>query len=238
MRKGKDLTGMKFGRWTVIKRVENNKFGASRWLCKCECGNISVVDGLNLIYGKSMSCGCYNKEVVSSLKKKYNKYDLSNSYGIGWTSNTNRKFYFDLEDYNKIKNYCWSENNKNYIVSVNENGKIILMHRLLKLELNMIDHKNRKKYDNRKENLRETTFSLNSRNIKVYSNNTSGIIGVSWDKKNNKWRVKITCNYKEIWLGRFENIENAIKARLKAELKYFGKEYAPQRHLFKQYGIE
>ena len=37
-------------------------------------------------------------------------------------------------------------------------------------------------------------------------------------------------------LGRFSDKEDAIKARLQAEAKYF-KEFAPQRHLFKQYGI-
>ena len=43
---------------------------------------------------------------------------------------------------------------------------------------------------------------------------------------------------KEIILGCFDDIEDAIKARLEGELKYFGSEFAPQRHLFGQYGIE
>ena len=43
---------------------------------------------------------------------------------------------------------------------------------------------------------------------------------------------------KEINLGYFDNIEDAVKARLEGELKYFGAEFAPQRHLFEQYGIE
>lgn len=40
------------------------------------------------------------------------------------------------------------------------------------------------------------------------------------------------------WLGKFTEKEEAIRTRLKAELKYFGNEFAPQRHLFKKYGIE
>ena len=43
-------------------------------------------------------------------------------------------------------------------------------------------------------------------------------------------------NHKEIPLGYFDDIEDAIKARLEGEVKYFG-EFAPQRDLFKQYGI-
>ena len=38
-----DLTGQKFGRLTVIKRVENTKEGRAKWLCQCECGHIIKV---------------------------------------------------------------------------------------------------------------------------------------------------------------------------------------------------
>lgn len=34
-----DRTGQKFGRLTLIERVENNKFNQVQWLCKCDCGN-------------------------------------------------------------------------------------------------------------------------------------------------------------------------------------------------------
>ncbi len=40
-----DLTGQKFGRLTVIKRVENTKEGRAKWLCQCECGHIIKVNG-------------------------------------------------------------------------------------------------------------------------------------------------------------------------------------------------
>ena len=46
-----------------------------------------------------------HKESVTNALKKYNRYDLSGEYGIGWTTNTNHVFYFDLEDYEKIKDY-------------------------------------------------------------------------------------------------------------------------------------
>ena len=44
-------------------------------------------------------------------------------------------------------------------------------------------------------------------------------------------------NQKSIWLGEYVDKDDAIKARLLAEVKYFG-DFAPQRHLFRQYGIE
>ncbi len=58
--KFKDLTGKKFGRLTVIKRVGDKK--QTQYLCECECGNKRIVYASNLLRGKSTSCGCYRKE--------------------------------------------------------------------------------------------------------------------------------------------------------------------------------
>lgn len=56
-------------------------------------------------------------------------------------------------------------------------------------------------------------------------------------KRHNKWRARIHIGAKEIYLGEFIDKESAIRARLIAEKEYF-KEFAPQRHLFEQYGIK
>lgn len=61
MPKFMDLTGQTFNRLTVIKRVENNK-KATKWLCKCECGNYISVQAGNLKNGHTKSCGCYFNE--------------------------------------------------------------------------------------------------------------------------------------------------------------------------------
>ena len=58
-----DLTGKKFGRLTVIKRVAN-KGKRARWLCKCECGKTIEVQGTNLKSGNTKSCGCYKSEIT------------------------------------------------------------------------------------------------------------------------------------------------------------------------------
>ena len=61
-----DITGKKFGRLLAIGRIENDGRGESRWLCKCDCGNESVVLGSHLRSGRTVSCGCYSKEVASN----------------------------------------------------------------------------------------------------------------------------------------------------------------------------
>ena len=58
MPKALDLTGRRFGRLVVIERAENNAFGQTRWVCKCDCGHVVTVRGLTLTAGKTQSCGC------------------------------------------------------------------------------------------------------------------------------------------------------------------------------------
>ena len=64
-RKAKDLTGMKFGRLTVIERHGKNKKGYATWLCKCECGSEKIISGDSLRSGSTTSCGCYQKEIAT-----------------------------------------------------------------------------------------------------------------------------------------------------------------------------
>ena len=57
-----DLTGQKFGRLFVLSRVWRLNSRAAHWLCKCECGNLTVVRGDGLTTGHVKSCGCLNYE--------------------------------------------------------------------------------------------------------------------------------------------------------------------------------
>lgn len=54
------------------------------------------------------------------------------------------------------------------------------------------------------------------------SNNTSGRTGVFWQAVSGKWAAEIRVAGQKVWLGVFENIDAAIKARELAELKYYG----------------
>jgi hypothetical protein len=234
----KDLTNQKFGKLTVIKKVEkpnHRKNRGSYWLCKCDCGNEKdiILSSSELNSGNTQSCGCISKERLIKFnkinKKKYNQYDLSGEYGIGYTSK-GEEFYFDLEDYNKIKDYCWRVGNKGYIMCTqrqsNGHKHDILFHRLVtNCPENMsVDHINgiNTRNDNRKINLRICTHQENLCNYPIPKNNTSGKTGVCWDKIHNVWKAYITYKYKRINLGSFNNYEDAVKIREEAEEKYFG----------------
>ena len=83
-----------------------------------------------------------------------------------------------------------------------------------------IDHINGVRDDNRIENLRVVTAQENQRNQKRRQDNTSGVTGVSWCKRSNKWRSVIGNNGKNIYLGQFDILEEAIAARHLADIKY------------------
>lgn len=59
MARVKDLTGQKFNKLQVIKRVDNSKHNKARYLCKCDCGNETIVDASYLRNGRIKSCGCF-----------------------------------------------------------------------------------------------------------------------------------------------------------------------------------
>ena len=87
----------------------------------------------------------------------------------------------------------------------------------------MVDHKNDPKTNNKIDNLRLASNAQNQMNrVNLNRNNTSGVIGVYWDKANKKWRAIIMINGKTKHLGYFINKEEAIKVRKEAEIKYFG----------------
>lgn len=240
MTSNNNLIGQTFGRLTVIAKGEDyvypdGKYKQNRWVCQCSCDKhtIKVIREDHLIKEEITSCGCLHSEK----RKRFNQYDLSGEYGIGWTTNTNEEFYFDLLDYDTIKNYCWHKNANGYCRTRDPlTKKTILMHILLGCKNH--DHANRNKLDNRRNNLRPCTYQENNRNRGLQSNNTSGIIGVVYHKGAQKWCAEIVKdnNKSSEYLGIFCNKEDAIRARLTAEKEYFG-EFAPQRHLFEEYGI-
>lgn len=58
MGKFKDITGMTFGKLTVLERAGYDGYRKILWRCACECGNITVTHGRDLVNGHCKSCGC------------------------------------------------------------------------------------------------------------------------------------------------------------------------------------
>lgn len=163
--------------------------------------------------------------------KKQNRYDLSGDYGIGFTFNCDsygrNEFYFDIEDYDKIKNFCWYFTQGDYVRAWDsENKSHVKLYNIILPTQNgyIVDHIHGKltRNDNRKSNLRIVDKSKNGMNSDFSKRNTSGVIGVYWKKSTKKWFARISVNRKGIHLGYFNTFDEAVKARKDAEEKYFG----------------
>jgi len=131
----------------------------------------------------------------------------------------------DDEDYCLAKKHKWYVTSGGYLLT--RDSKIGRLHRYI-LELNgfnikgkIIDHKNENKLDNRKSNLRFCNKSENGANsTKRLSLSKSGYKGVYFSQ--NKWMAKITKNYNDIFIGRYDTKEKAALAYNKKAKELFG----------------
>jgi hypothetical protein len=136
----------------------------------------------------------------------------------------------DDEDYESVSKFNWYKIRGGYAARTvhlgpnpNKKGKylskVIYMHRMIMCVSSefVIDHINQDKLDNQKSNLRICDQSINMTNYGLPKNNTSGIKGVTWNKKHKKWKAQIKFHQKNLYLGEFENIEDAAIQRFTAE---------------------
>ena len=164
-----------------------------------------------------------------------NNVKLFDTYGVLYIGVA--EFFFDIEDLPIIQSRTnWYVDKGGYLTSSYYYAgirRIVRFHRIVMHAGpdQYVDHKNRKRYDNRKNNLRCCSYAENNRNRGLRSTNQSGITGVSFDKRRNKWTASITFNNKKLFIGRFESKEAAISARLKKEIDLFG-DFAPQQALY------
>lgn len=135
----------------------------------------------------------------------------------------------DISDINKIKNNKWYLREDGYVATNNYNEEYQFLHCAIlgiKPDDCVIDHIDRNRLNNHKSNLRIANYSENGANKGIRIDNTSGKVGVHWAKEQNKWCSMIGFNNKRKNLGYFNNYDDAVKARLIAEEKYF-KDFKP-----------
>jgi hypothetical protein len=106
----------------------------------------------------------------------------------------------------------------NGYVQISLHGKLYRAHRLAwlytygKWPENELDHINRVRHDNRLVNIRAADRYVNTQNTGLQRNNVSGARGVGWHKASQRWRARISVNNKMMYLGYYDNFEQAKAA--------------------------
>jgi hypothetical protein len=128
-----------------------------------------------------------------------------------------------LKKYNCSWSASWNKETNSYYVKANHEGKTILLHRIILGARDGIDvdHIYHDTLDNRKSKLRSITHSENMQNPKsVRKDSRTGIRGVDWMKKLNKWRVRVQVNGRQYHIGVFNDIISAKLAAIEARKKF------------------
>lgn len=207
-KKSKIKIGDKFNRWTVLKNVGIIK-ACTHFRCRCKCGNIRIVSVSHLSSGHTKSCGCLKRErlVTHGMTGTPTYYSWVGMIQRCYNSNNIR-----YENYGGRGITVCQEWRKSFEVFFKDLGK-----RPQGLTIERID--NNLGYF--KENCKWATYTEQNLNRKIQKNNKTGIKGVSWDARCQKYRVTLKINYKQYDIGHFKNLEDAKVARIAAEQKYW-----------------
>lgn len=231
------LIGDKFGHLTVLCQAEDHISPSGvkkpQWVCGCDCGNEIIVQQQILKRHRKTHCGC-----LRNANKPVNKkvtYDLSGEYGIGITRN-NTPFIFDLEDYDKIKDFTWYYNKEGYLQAStpkrlqDQYPKIVLIHRLIMdcidkdVQVDHIVHTGKigeLHIDNRKTNLRCVTHAQNMQNRGLRIDSMTGETNLHIKNKSIRVTiVKDSIKYEKYF--RIDQYDEAIAWRNAKRKELFG----------------
>lgn len=119
----------------------------------------------------------------------------------------------DDEDFEFLSQWKWYCSAKGYAVRgtwVDKKVRHVWMHRAVNNTPDDMetDHKNSNKLDNRRNNLRTATHGQNTYN-RLNARNSSGVKGVTWHKKGQKWMVQIFADGQHYYLGLFSSLDAA-----------------------------
>lgn len=192
----RDLTGKRFGKLICIEPTgENDKNGSLVWRCKCDCGSICNASSSQLVKGYKKSCGCLSHpELKNYIGKQFGKLTV-----IGYAGKRSGMHRW------LCKCNCGNET----IVgqTLLQSGKT----QSCGCKKNSIIVENLKLINGTSVTLIE---ALKKHKL---SSNTSGYTGVYQNKRNGKWVAQITFQHKTYYLGQYDDIKDAVKARKKGE---------------------
>lgn len=211
----RDLTGMVFGRLTVREfshyHIQPSGQQKGFWSCVCSCGNEKSVSQSNLLRNHTLSCGCLFVETMTT-HGMTNTFEYRSYHDMKARCTNPSDTGFDYYGGRGIKvSEDWLESFDNFYRDMGPAPEGFSLERI------NVDG------DYCRENCIWDSKSNQSYNTRIKSHNTSGRTGVGWDDRKRKWIAQIGYNSEVIYLGQFDNFEDAVEVRERAELKYFGR---------------
>lgn len=202
-RRPADLTGKRYGMLTVTGLSEKrNPQGRILYRCRCDCGRECLATRSNLERMEITSCGCKNHLPRKNLTGQ--KFGRLTVLEIAAPPNGRSQTTFLWR--------CQCNCGNIIVTSTN----------------NLTRGKARSCGCLQRETIRNL-YQDNTAPCKLHeaehprASNTSGVTGVWWDDKRKKWVAEIMFQRKKIFLGRFDQKEDAVSARKNAEIKFFKK---------------
>ncbi len=194
--------------------------------CKCDWCDVKVIraEYCNRHYQQMKKWG----EVRFSRGDK-NEYILHDEYAEVKLYDNDLKekarAIIDLDDVERCKEYKWTLRNDDYVAS-KKNYNHIKLHRFIARTPKGLhtDHINKNRLDNRKSNLKICTQQENNKNKGMYKTNKSGYRGVDIRVFKDRTVYDAGMRFEGVsyYLGRFNTLEEAIKARREGEKQFYG----------------
>lgn len=192
----KDLTGQRFGRLVCLKpSEERDRQGGTQWICKCDCGKECLAATHQLLCGYKKSCGCNGYPPMEDLRGRvFGRLTVLEQ--AEWKNGTS---------YWRCRCECGNETTVRYAYLITGHTKSCgcLQRGAILDNLRLVDG--------------TSVTKLEAMRNRTISSNTSGYTGVYRQKNSGKWAAQITFKNKTYYLGAYDNIDDAIKARKRGE---------------------
>ena len=185
-----EIAGKKFGRLKAVESTTERRDGCVVWKCQCDCGNICYITSRNLVRGDTKSCGCIRKE----------KSDIVGQY---------------FGKLMAIKIVKKKKNRHPYWLCKCECGNYVIV------QQNNLKNGHTKScgcmQDRHQLKFYKGSCISRLESKRLSKRNKSGVTGVSFCQRSQKWQARIVLQRKTFYLGDYSNLEDAVNARIKAE---------------------